>query len=381
LIGIRPPSGRDRDGYNVTYMRKFNLTRPVFFAHATEGWRLKMRPRRLSRFPITCAVLFATLLAPAWAGEPSARDLAGLVPVIDSSNEVCRSIEIGGFIGDEKGPGPRMRFRALYRAPDRFSFLLSDSADGTPLVFCSGRKILVYDPVGPSVVYSEDGGFRVEMTGAREKIKFNYICLFKNSNKISSIFMDLNSLMAYDGKATGAGAAGDSLAKIEGQKYALIKQSNDHTKIYFEMDLARRCPCTSVTFTMDGSTFLCLDKIVLDGPLDDEQFAFPAKELLARELPIRDVTADEDFAKIRDTAEIVGRAAIVRSVMYQVGSQAAINIPGLSGVDWERVREDDKKLSKALRELVPSSLQSGARKVGPQPPRKGWLSRWGRDHP
>ncbi len=133
-----------------------------------------MGTRRLSRFPIAGATLVAALVATARAGEPSARELIALAPVIDSSDAGCRSLDVGGYLGGEKGTGPRLRFRALYQAPNQSSMLICDAVDGTPLAFCSGRKMLVYDPVGPTVYYSETAGFTLELTRTNTAFQFSY---------------------------------------------------------------------------------------------------------------------------------------------------------------------------------------------------------------
>ena len=64
-----------------------------------------------------------------------------------------------GTSGTKRVPGQYSGSARLYRAPNQSSMLICDAVDGTPLAFCSGRKMLVYDPVGPTVYYSEAAGF------------------------------------------------------------------------------------------------------------------------------------------------------------------------------------------------------------------------------
>ena len=85
----------------------------------------------------------------AMAGEPSAKDLIKLAPVITSKDRAYESIAISGSM---KGDGIHLRFRAIYQAPDRHALLLTDGSDGTPLVFVAERQMLIYDPVHPAVL-------------------------------------------------------------------------------------------------------------------------------------------------------------------------------------------------------------------------------------
>jgi hypothetical protein len=55
---------------------------------------------------------------------------------------------------------------------------------------------------------------------------------------------------------------------------------------------------------------------------------------------------------------VVARAAVVRSVVNKASRPGPINIPGLTGVDCYRVKENDNKFAKALRDLVPPSLRA-----------------------
>jgi hypothetical protein len=313
----------------------------------------------LVRIPIICAALIAALPATARAGEPSARDLADLAPVLDSSDGRRRSLDVGGYFGEEKDPAaPRLKFRALYRAPDRSSFLISDAADGTPLIFCSGRKMFVYDPVGPVIFYSEDASFGVKFRRTADKLEFSYTFLLKRNNKENSISVDLRSVMTGEWRDAEGGPSVDDIVATGGNTYRLSRSLNDGGMFYSRLDLGRKFPYESAAFAFRGSVVLGLDRIALDGVLDDGAFSFPSKGRLTRKLPVRDVTREEDPAKVLDIVSVATRAAVVRSVVNRSKSPEALKIPGLSGVDWDRVKENDEKLSKALKEFVPPSLQS-----------------------
>jgi hypothetical protein len=72
-----------------------------------------MGPGRQSRVPLAGVALVLALLAPARAGEPTARELIALAPRLDSSDRDCRSLDIGGWVGTDQALAPKIRFRAL----------------------------------------------------------------------------------------------------------------------------------------------------------------------------------------------------------------------------------------------------------------------------
>jgi hypothetical protein len=76
----------------------------------------------------------------ALAGEPMARDLIALAPVISGQDDKSRTIEIAGH--HQVDDNVVRIFRALYRAPDRFFFVNRYGHDGNPIVMPSVDRLL-----------------------------------------------------------------------------------------------------------------------------------------------------------------------------------------------------------------------------------------------
>ena len=317
-----------------------------------------MGSRRISSFPLTnVAVAVVLLLAPARAGEPSARALIAIAPVLDSSDGNCQSLDVRGWLGSDAVLAPKLKFSTLYRAPNQFSLLISDAADGTPLAFCSGRKMFVYDPVGPTIYYSEDAGFALEMACTPTEVKFKLNYLLKSKSD-QHILVDFRSVLAFAGRDGEGPALVDEILKSNTSEFGFIRKVRDQPFLKINIDLTKTCPYTEAAFVRDGITYLCFDRLTLNDAPADETFAFPAKQRLTRLLPVIDVTANKEIAAIPDMAAVVGRATLVRAVVNKAGPPGPVDIPGLSGVDWDRIRENDKKVANALRALVPPSLRA-----------------------
>ena len=118
-----------------------------------------MASRCLLRFLIAGTAFVATLLHTARAGEPSVRELIALAPVLDSADRGCRSLDIGGWLGGDKALAPKLRFRALFRAPNQFSLLINGRASlcGLGSSRTTGRSLSVFTPgLSPTVTLDAD---------------------------------------------------------------------------------------------------------------------------------------------------------------------------------------------------------------------------------
>jgi hypothetical protein len=322
-----------------------------------------VRPIYLFLSAVTAASVLSWGICPSSAGDqsPSPRDLIALKPVLDSTNPGCKALEVGGWLGGgEHGPTTKLSFRALYRSPGQFCLLLSDAVDGTPLALFSGNRMLLYDPVTPTLYYSENAGFSVVLAGAdQEELRFNikYRLTAEEPNRIA---IDFGSLFAFNRWKDGA-PTHDSVIRLDANVFQLVRSVGDEPVFAIDVDPARKCMYTRAAFTASGTTKFCMNRLHLDSPTGDEPFAFPTKERLSRAMPVTTVTGQEGIATMRITNALMERAAAVRSVVNRVGPGEAIPLRGLSDVDFNRVRDNDKKYAKALRELIPPSLREAPR--------------------
>jgi hypothetical protein len=322
------------------------------------GWpgRLGMRTKYLSICLAIGAVGAGTLQAPTRAGDPSADELVALAPLIDSSDARCKSLDVGGWLGSDEPLAPKWRFRALYRAPDQSCMLITDASDGTPLGFGSGRKMFIYDPIGPNLYYSEAAGFNLKMlcTTTGIKMKFNYLV---NCKTAQHILLDFRSIMSLTGHASDGRAVDDTVVKRTASNFELLREFKNEPYLSLRIDLSKEYPYTGAAFFWNGKTYLCVDRLTVNAALKDEVFLFPAKRRFPRALPVKVVRADEGTAAIREMETVFERAGVVRAVINRAGPPEAINIPGFSTADWERVRANDRKFAKTLKGLVPASLR------------------------
>ena len=288
--------------------------------------------------------------APATAGEPSAADLIALAPLISSSDKAIRSIEIAGY---HQADGKILRtFRALYRAPDRFAFVVRDGHDGTPLSIAVDRKMLVYDPVRPEMlVFSDASNYQV-LKVENGKFEESWGCKF-NKRESSHILLDLKSVFAEPPKI--GTHAEESVVKT-GEKQYILSRKVDKVFRRSRVDLDRPVPFTTFELAASpgGTPHFRVDKIVVNGALDDSEFAFPSLEGLAGTLKVREV---EDG--LREMAVLL-RTYYVRQTLHEPGMKRGVITPLFMGVRWSRVEHNDEQYAKLVRSLIPDDPVSHA---------------------
>lgn len=299
-----------------------------------------MRTSFRAHVSAACLHLIALASASVAAGEPSASDLIGLAPVIRSSDEKCKSIEIGGYI--KPNGFAHLTFRVIYRAPDKYALLINDGLDGTPLLFASDRRMFIYDPVQRVVLYSTDVNVDFSMRQEEDTLKFRCAAM---ECKDSKVLLDVKSFFSGPVKS-------DKVVKIGEREYRVTRTTEKGNSWVATIDPKELCPFSRIELIEHGNTnvIISINSICINGTLKDDQFAFPRKELLAEHIGVVD-SPGEGSQKHLNGMPLM-RACYVRAAATNPELREAIKLPGLSGIDWDRVKENDKKLSQVLRDFL-----------------------------
>jgi hypothetical protein len=301
-----------------------------------------MRTKFFAHFSAVSICMVAWASASVMAEEQSASDLISLAPVISSSDKRYRSIEIEGSL-KERG-GAHLTFRSIYRAPDQYALFIKDGADDTPLLIATDRKMLIYDPVRPVVLFSDNVYIRstLRQEGRTCSCFWNW-----GDVEPSSVLLDIESLYAEPAK-------NDEVIKTGDKKYRLTSTSDKGNALIADVDLAQSCPYIHLYFVMRDSDgpFLSISKIIVNGVLNDKEFAFPSKANLIRNIAVKDWPSGGALLKDLNGMTLMTKAACVRMAASQPELRQSINLPGLFTTDWERIRRNDEKFSQVLRDLL-----------------------------
>ena len=284
----------------------------------------------------------------ATAGEPTARDLVALAPTISSADAGVRSIEIAGY---DQADGRMIRsFRALYKAPDKFLFVLRDGPEGTPIAFAVGKQMFLYDPVKPRVlVFPHASNYRVLQHLPGGEYEDNWGAKL-SGREPDRLVLDLKSVFAAEVK-DGA-TFRESVAKEGEGRYVLVRQEGNACK-RLHVDLNRPTPAFTyeTAASPDGPANHGVDRIVVNGELGDSEFTFPSMTPLAGFVDVEEV--GEGLLASTDALNVLARTLYVRQALHEPKASRGVITPLLAGVRFGRVEENDAVCAGPIRRLVP----------------------------
>jgi hypothetical protein len=310
-----------------------------------------MPPRRSHSIwlVVVSRCLLAQASVPAAAGEPSPRELIDLAPVISSSDENCRSIEIGGYLRQD-GPAC-LTFRAIYRAPDHYAVLIKDKADGTPLFFAADRQMFLYDPVSSVLLWNADNNVSFSLVHEGDALRI-HLGATSDKDKPSNVLLDVRSLLARP-------SVNDKVVQTGEKKYRLTRTTEKGNSLDLGIDLDRKQPYTNIAITIKGSTepFVCISDININGNLDQAEAFFPKRDEPAQKIGVQNLPGSA-LKRHGSELTLLMRACNARSAINQPELREAIDLGGFSDVDWQHVKNNDEKISRVLREALKAASLS-----------------------
>ncbi len=256
-------------------------------------------------FATVCALGVASLFAvlgAVQAAEPTARELIDRLPVLKDSDQSLKTVDISLFHQHDGKLGSSYRF--LYRAPDRFAYLLADSR-GTPDLFTADHQTLMYDPVYPQFILipRAAASFRFGVVDGKEVNKIG--------GKPEQLLFDIKSLFeALD----APGSPEPQVVKLGEQQYLLIRQAGKFFR-RARLDLSKPMPLVSyeISNTPRGAPFLCIDRIAVNQPLDDALLAFPTEKQVTAILPVLTLSTNLGVSQLFGGMAAANRATYVHS--------------------------------------------------------------------
>jgi hypothetical protein len=289
-----------------------------------------------------------TLLArPSSAGEPTAQDLIALAPAIRSDDRTVRTIELAGHVRHEGKLS--YTFRAFYKAPGRFAFATFGGYDGIPIYFVADREMISYDPVRPELTVVHDVAGYCFLGVEDEKYKMATGIQFVG-HKLETIEVDLKPFFLPLPQEKHPAEA--RVVKTGDRQYTLIRRTED-ASYRARIDLSRPIPFTTfeVAPSPTAEATYAIDKIVVNGDLDEAAFRFPALDRLPGGLKVHEVRSISLLSEA-DGASLMMRAFQVRRDLHEPRLKRGILGPAMMGIRWDRVRENDARYGAAVKGLV-----------------------------
>jgi hypothetical protein len=278
------------------------------------------------------------------AEDPTPGELIKLAPSIGSDDGSIKSYVVRGRLWMKGTSG--LRFRAVYRAPDRYALTVC-TEDGVPVSLTVDERTLLYDPAPPKVRIAS-GKLALGVVGRKDGFTCGFMGQPSKSKRADHI--DLKSFWELPPLSD---------LRVDRLEDGRIRLSvvEDQMRMESTVDLTRKTPFTTFRMIRKGRDLVTLDEIEVNEAIPgDNEFVFPEKPKLVeilRERVGNDVVAVEN---------VVGLASFFRIVtvrMTDEAPKARENLKtssfGLFTVDSDEVRANDRRYGPTLRELLPQS--------------------------
>jgi hypothetical protein len=289
----------------------------------------------------TCLVAQAPLRVA--AEELSARQLIDRAPVIRSSDEGCRSIELCGYV--RAGESACLTFRAIYRAPNHFALLIRDGADETPLLLAAEGRMLLYDPLRSELLWKEDSNIHFSIAKEGDDLKI-HLDVTTDKDRPSNVLVDVKSLVAGP-------FMNDRVVQIGERMYHLTRTTEKGNAMECDIDLDQEQSYTNIKIIHVGKNkpSVCIESLKVNGNIDQEEFSSPKRDELAEKTCLRELQGGA-MAGRGGGLTVLMSACYARAAINKLEMREAIEHAGLSDIDWKRVEENDKRVSHVLREAL-----------------------------
>ncbi len=312
--------------------------------------------------PLSVILLYGCLWATAGptpvvaAEDLSAQQLIELAPVITETNPQYRSIEISGSFRLARDAD--MGFRLLYRAPNRYVLACFSSHDGVPFMYISQKKLLIYEPVTPTVTLHKTGPVVFHFSGEGKGLTFACGSLendaqeaepAKDGDPHQRVLLDLKSL--FGGEFVSSDAV-----KLSNGRYRLTQTSQKGNRLVAVIDPTKPCPYSRAWLEMAqaGNTSLVLDSIQVNHEIDDASLAFPDLAPLAQALqaPIFQDLSDKKGMELVIGMTQMYRGGLARLAIHHESMRDIRRYPFMAGIDWQRTKQNDVHISAILQKAI-----------------------------
>ena len=317
---------------------------------------------------VCCVVLFCKIAeadktaATANSAEMAlAKKLLNMAPRIALDEKNVSSFEVYGCF--DMG-GLKLRFVIIGKKPDRTSLLVLDDRDKTPVLAGTGKAFMIYDPIDSNILTgdgracfmldSEDSvddsgipgknlelGFGVYSGGAEDTTN--------SAEKVSDENTTVINIGAFMKMLTT-----NLTVTANGSAYILRGTTPRGNRAVCYIDPASKTgPYKRVELYMSDSPhpFLTLEKILINEPVADKQLRFPKDKLAETGLRLKKLKS-KSMLDIAALMASLMRSLMVRLALNSSDAELMKKIEGMmSGVklDWEQMRQNDKKAAKSLR--------------------------------
>jgi hypothetical protein len=295
-----------------------------------------------------CACPFADT-----AAKPPAQGLQDKATEIRSAVSEYRRIDISAQFKQDNVINLMARVR--YRGPNRYCLTMVDTTDGTPIWYLADEQLMLYDVVAGSVLYIPETRFEFRF-GCKDGSAVTELSL-ERSAEPSKILIDVDSLF-------GPEIEGVSAVPGERGTTRLTRRLPRGKSLRGVINRSRPASFEQITLWEIGTPErrLVECRFSVNDKVGEGSHTFPQKDVLARKLPIKDWSKKELFDETT-FLKFLSRSGHARPALADRELRRKFEDDFGGPVDWEQLAENDRRISHAIRQLLPELLETkGQRK-------------------
>ena len=267
------------------------------------------------------------------ADEPTLADLMKLAPLIETSDEACRSLMIRG---EHNAKFLRLSFLVRYKAPDKFALWIADAEYGTPLVMQSDRRALMYDAIGGRLIELVDVNCQFAIKCEDDKLRLRE--RISGLGERSSISLDLRSF--YNNFA-----AETRMNSERNGAFRLTRNLTGGRRVVALVDPSRRCAFKEFEFFWAElkDPVCAIKEISFDDVGTDLWRALPTREELQGR--VKTVSFSEVCGEDADIERAVMRSVLSYVPVRRKECRKAYENKYGAHVDWHAIEKQDGEIS------------------------------------
>ena len=311
-----------------------------------------------------CLILSLLLVSQAILAAESQRRLdpnqiINNAPILSLEEDSINSFETEVFVNLE---GITFGFRIAAKAPDRYALTVFDPKDNTPIMVARGNKVLFYDPTADELIlFDGKCEFRMEITKPDVNdveagintfsLGFGFNTKFDPNKPVEQhpVYINLRSIMQAAPKSP-------KMKRINKEHYTLTSFTKGGGRIIAQVKLTNEMPIISSVemYTADDpakTPSTIIKEIKINDNIPEQVLNFPMKKLRDSDLMVAKL--DKGEAGAYQGLAVFYKAIFARLI---VSSGVIDNIEAgkyeklfKQTIDWQRVKERDKKVSKELK--------------------------------
>jgi hypothetical protein len=237
----------------------------------------------------------------------------------------------------------------MYRDPDQYACCFVDRADGTPFIEFVNKQMIVYNAADSACAYMSDARFQFLLFVKEDKFSFKWG--FLRSEKPYNILVDVRSL--YNQKGIR-----DDVALIGDGTFRLTRTMEKGLSLVALIDPSLSCPFKQIQVSEVESSepVLLIRELAVNDQVREFWPVFPAKARLADKVKLVD-GSKVGSVESNDSLQFVEKSFAARLAIRDKTWRDTYEKRYRVQVDWDKVEAQDRKISRAIRELLPDTLK------------------------